>query len=206
MIIHLGLHKTGTTYLQKEYFPYINKRYISDEDLSGYPKKFNKNSFNDLFRELIIWGIKTKYGDNVKIILSIRNKNDWTKSIYNQIIRDRYFKSYKKYEKEVNPSYFIQEYIIFLEFMFKENFYLFDYDKFKNSPQIELDKLSDFLDCKKIKYKNIVYNKSLKNYHINIIRLINLISEVIKIKILKINKNNYNNSKSFILDTWSKNE
>lgn len=108
IFIHVGLPKTGSTWLQHSYFPKLDlilikykkdfkiipkkgKILISNESLSGSPRSSVK------FRYYLTYGLKKSY-PNAKIILGLREKKSWLKSLYNQgVKRGIYNVSYKKW-------------------------------------------------------------------------------------------------------------
>lgn len=101
---HIGLHKTGTTYLQKKYFPKLPIKYIkgskpffnvinfiaehnekiliSEENLSGqlFSGKKNQQFINT------ISSIKSAY-PNAKIIIGFRKHSDFIISAYKQALQ-----------------------------------------------------------------------------------------------------------------------
>ena len=181
--IHVGLHKTATTYLQKNYFPKINMKYISNELLSGNINSFD-NEFIDLKRELILLGIYTKYGKDIKVIIGIRNKEEWIKSVYNQVVKSTsYFKSFKSFCEVYNYD-FMNDYVKYTEFLFGNNLYIFNYDKFKEDQQNELDKLSNFLGVDIVFYNDNIVNSSISGLNLIFKRLLNLFYEFVKLKII----------------------
>lgn len=104
-IIHIGLHKTGTTYLQSSLFPNLKnynvyrgyeshrqllklgrekKIIISDEGISG--DLWGMNYLND-FKENIYF-LKKTY-NNPKIIFGIRNHSSFILSVYKQYLHEK---------------------------------------------------------------------------------------------------------------------
>lgn len=108
LIIHIGLHKTGTTFLQTKLFPtftkcqvvrgfhthrslisnYLDKNVIlSDEGLSG---NLWNGSYEEDFKHNI-QGIKKMY-KRPKIIFGIRKQELWIPSVYKQFLHEKGFK------------------------------------------------------------------------------------------------------------------
>ena len=105
IILHLGLHKTGTTYLQRRIFNQKNINLITNPNyaITNWhiePNKINILSMEALSlsmphskeqkrtkcnREEILDHLKKLFPD-AKIILGIRNKQSWLKSCYNEYI------------------------------------------------------------------------------------------------------------------------
>ena len=117
--VHVGLHKTATTFLQEEVFPklqgikYYNlikaknrqalllaaiesegKILISDEDLSGSPLVFGSKADE---RKKMAYTLHKLIPD-AKIIVGIRNERDWFKSVKNHILRVNPYRSEKEIE------------------------------------------------------------------------------------------------------------
>ena len=185
--IHIGLHKTATTYLQKEFFPKLGLKYFSCEELSCSAKLLYTNRYNDWnehMREFILLGIYEKYGENVKIIIGVRNKDKWKKSLYNQVVRSTsYFKSFKSFCNLKNSCY-VNDYVKYAEFLFGDNLYIFNYDKFKVDAQKELDKLTSYLGVDRIIYEDKRVNISSSRLKLNLLRLLNLFYEFVKLKLI----------------------
>lgn len=114
LILHIGLHKTGTTYLQKSYFPFlkglnyfsgypfftlfgqqelVNKTLISKEALSGLPwnEKWKKGIPNEdhwfSSFKLSVNNLKTVFPD-ARIIIVFRKHGDLLLSLYKQYIQE----------------------------------------------------------------------------------------------------------------------
>lgn len=108
--IHIGLHKTGTTFLQKELLKNIpetsvirgwyshrqllnvnedNNLIISDEGISG--RLFHKEYLTDFYSN--IKKIKKIYG-NPKIIFGIRNQESFIASVYKQYLQEQRYGSF----------------------------------------------------------------------------------------------------------------
>ena len=185
--IHVGLHKTATTYLQKEFFPKLGLKYFSCEEFSCNVKllyTYKYNDYNDFMRELVLLGIYKKYGKKVKVIIGVRDKDNWKKSLYNQVVRSTsYFKSFKEFCNLKNSGY-VDDYIKYAEFLFGDNLYIFNYEKFKVDAQKELNKLTSYLDVTKIIYEDKKVNISSSRLKLNLLRLLNLFYEFVKLKLI----------------------
>tara|TARA_R110002049_G_scaffold3795_5_gene27651 strand:- start:130278 stop:131102 length:825 start_codon:yes stop_codon:yes gene_type:complete len=117
IIVHIGLHKTGTTFLQKHVFPKITSLtiirawhthrqitdmvfketvLITDEGISGDPWK---GQYFEEFKRNIL-KIKHLYGD-VKIIFGIRKHDAFILSLYKQYLHQ---KGYKGIEHMYNTN------------------------------------------------------------------------------------------------------
>ena len=138
IIIHVGLHKTGTSFLQAEIFPRIkNVNYIgmlkygtkiyddklniiSDEELSVNPHlpPCHSDYFDSGQRYVIAERLHSIFPD-AKIILGIRNKDSWLRSVYSQYVKgggvhdfdsfvanvfDHRFLDFDSYIRRVSPN------------------------------------------------------------------------------------------------------
>jgi len=206
VVFHVGLHRTGTTFLQRKVFPNIkeielfgqgNKRWNPKIKLSG--EKINLISDENLsfggasFRENVKYSPKKKRREmakliknlypNAKIIITIRNKDDWVKSMYGEYIKKGGSKKFDYWYKHIlkKETLEFEEYISFLKKMF-DKVLVCNFEDFKNNPDIFLNKICNFIgvnvpvyDSKpigvrltksKIKFLRI-YNKIFKTKYIN---------------------------------------
>ena len=135
-VIHIGLPKTGTTYLQKNIFPQICKekkilyflenRQVSVSINDHIVKRFSGDEVDSLnlpdniliSNENLVSSFPSlsnisEYADKnlialekIKILITIRNPIDYLSSVYNQIL-----KSYI-----INPEFFFREQCLFKKF------------------------------------------------------------------------------------------
>jgi len=169
--IHVGLPKTATTYLQKFIFPQIKginyfspihyampnyilsiepdtkPTLISDEYLSSHyfiDIKGNKSGS----RFTIAKRLK-KLFPNARIILVLRNKEDWLKSLYVQYIKSPYrptisFEVFRE-ELEKTGATDFEKYVDFLNENFNEVLVL-HYEELKSNPRSFIKKICDFMN------------------------------------------------------------
>jgi hypothetical protein len=117
-ILHIGLHKTGITFLQKHVFPKIKGvQIISNESISGFPIMFGTNAKNlrngmaNVIRQL---------DPNVEILIVLREKEGWKKSIWKQYIKGGGIHGYEKFIKGFDSNYLdFSGYVAMLTEMFK---------------------------------------------------------------------------------------
>ena len=188
---HIGLHKTGTTFLQRQVFPYIKginyygtdtkekfgwptiitkKTVVSKERLSGEPYC---SPLDD--REYILDGIKIKY-PNAKIIVCLRDKNSWVKSLYSTYIKDGGTLSELDWVMKVfNISYLEQgEYVKRLWHIFgMSNVLVLYYKDFKNNKHKFIKDICDFMQVDMPQYEDKIVGKSLSAKLLKVIRLLN---------------------------------
>lgn len=122
VILHIGLHKTGTTFLQQEIFPKLKgvnyKIYyemqdykikdgavnlISCENLSG--SLLASIKFGAFERNALLYGMKALY-PNARIIVGFRDKKAWLYSVYCQHIKQgRLYRSYNAFLRTIPAEY-----------------------------------------------------------------------------------------------------
>jgi hypothetical protein len=177
IIFHLGLHRTGTTFLQNEIFPKIeglsynvyrpdspeyfldkNKiNLISREGLSGRP--FASINLNALERDLFAYGISKKY-PNSRIILGIRKKDDWLKSLYHYYVKGGGYMSYESWFNNFDKSYLdFERYIDLLNDLFDE-VYVYNFEELRNNKKKCIQDLCDFIGLDPPSFEDKAHNKS----------------------------------------------
>jgi len=108
IFIHVGLPKTGTTFLQRKVFPKMDVNFICKENLAtvNLSKKINLISDEELSFKIDMFGInKYEVADRIhklfpdaKIIVVFRDKESWLKSMYNQYLKS-FYRPYMPFEK-----------------------------------------------------------------------------------------------------------
>jgi hypothetical protein len=169
IVIHVGLHKTGTTFLQKEVFQRLEGveyfgngalcgvirpenlmvfkkdkiNVISHERFSGMP--FLPNSFDSRF--IIALRLKDLF-PNAKIIVCTReDKEEWLLSLWKEYVTGKTNGTlpYLKWEKQLNKKYLDQQrYVNFLRSLFQEVL-VFDYSKFNSSNEKVIEEICKFI-------------------------------------------------------------
>jgi len=206
--IHIGMHKTATTFLQKEIFPklkgikYYNlvnnkgnrhkllaiekagKILISDEDLSGSPLIYG-TSYTERYN---IADNLHKLFPNAKLIVGIRNKDDWLNSVIRHIAT-----SSPQYTKDEIRRIFDKNYLDFEYYISyvrqlwgNKNIYVYRYEDLKENPHKFIEGICNFMDVSVPDFTNRIVNKSIKGWHINIIRF--MASSIRKCYIMYTNK------------------
>jgi hypothetical protein len=189
IIIHVGLHKTGTTFFQNQIFNNVpnaklirgpnfttqlqkNKmNIISSEALSGAPYVRSDAKI----RFTIADRIKSCFPD-ARIIIGIREEKSWLKSLYSQFIRNGGFYDFDSWlEKVVDKDYFDQEsYIKYLKSLFS-NVYVFSFEDFCKNKKEVVTEMCKFMEVNYIDYQDIKYNTKLSKNRLNIIKYLNRI-------------------------------
>ena len=189
IIIHIGLHKTGTTFLQEEVFPKIKnvnynrdvfwtKNYpnkiniISNEWISGQPYH-SKAKKED--REIIAHKIHRIY-PKAKIIIGIRDKQSWIKSLHVQYVRKGgTFKFNDWYSKIFNKEMLdFDGYIELLKSMF-DKVYVYHFEELKKDHKKFVKNICDFIECDVPNYKNIKHNTSWNSAQLSLALALNKI-------------------------------
>ena len=146
---------------------------VSNENLSGDAIGFGFG--HDIDRNVILKGIKAEYG-NVKIILGVRDKESWLRSLYNKYC-DYGFKSYSRwYNENFNKSFLdYNKYIFDIKEQF-DNVYIYDYSLLKNDFPAFKKRLCIFLGYE-VDFNNVNVNRSVNIFSIYLLRFVNFCRE-----------------------------
>jgi hypothetical protein len=208
IFIHIGLHKTGTTYLQNKVFPLLkdvnyisvfstsivgNKNFvlceklskeqinlISDEALSGIPY----DSTSSASRSEIANRLYRLY-PNAKIIITFRNKDDWLKSVYKQYTKRDREKTGLDFNGWYNTLFDkslldFKSYEKYLKEKFSEVLVL-DYEELRDNPKNYIKKLCSFIGVSVPKFQLIYINKSRSDVVTKRLQEINALLEKYKV-------------------------
>jgi hypothetical protein len=187
VVIHLGYHKTGTTFFQNQIFnrltnvnlirtatfyaPLDDKKLniISDETLSGSPYVLS----NALIRFDIADRLKLCY-PKAKIILGIRDNDAWLKSLYSQFIRNGGIYDFKEWlDKVVDKDYLDHHiYISYLHQLWRD-VYVFKFEDFCQDKNKIIREMCDFIGCEIPEYHDVKYNTKLSPRRLELIRFLN---------------------------------
>jgi hypothetical protein len=177
IIIHIGLHKTATSFLQQEIFPKLDvdfycqprsreflgiktkqkKILISNEALSGKPH-LNPIDSNERIR--IANSLHLLF-PNARIIVGIRNKEDWYNSLFKQ-----YSKASATYNKQTFNNMFDKGYLDFdsytnhLKSLFP-SVYVYHFEMLKEDPKKFVDGICKFIGEPTPDFTNKVVNKAM---------------------------------------------
>lgn len=200
LFIHVGLHKTGTSFIQQEIYSNMvdlnytrrniflmkqtgdNKYLISNEGLSACPfesKMNNRMTYKDRF--VIADRLKSCFPD-AKIIICIRkDRVAWSKSLYSEYVKSCNILSYNKFMSKYNISSFydFDEYISYLKSNFKDVF-VCEFELLKSNLDLFVNDLCSFIGVRVPVFKNIVINKKLSDGDILRRKLYNLFDGGIK--------------------------
>jgi hypothetical protein len=180
VIIHLGMHKTGTSFLQKEVFPklegvnYLYKPYkiwdlILKENkinlISG--EAFSHSMPHNCLNQANTLKLLKKLFPNAKIILGVRDEDTWLRSCYSEYIKTGGRKSFKKY-KEL--KYDISGYVNKVEGLW-DNVFIYHQEKLNQ----ELSSMCNFIGVEMpILGKVTKVNKSFTTTQLKLWRVINI--------------------------------
>jgi hypothetical protein len=165
--IHIGLHKTGTTYIQSTLLPYLTgvslirgwlshremmaadfskTLVISDESLSG--ALFSGNYYNDFLTK--IQKLKTLYV-NPKIIIGIRKHDGFLLSTYKQYLHEKGTGDFSTLFNEEETGLIKHHELLLMEKLnlLKKEFsdvFVYSQESLRERPQDFLDGLCQFLE------------------------------------------------------------
>lgn len=186
IFIHIGLHRTGTTFLQKNVFPKIRdieyygrfkneffsvlnnyalsvntrvnrKILISDEGLSTTPFINCNETTVFTYADRL-----KKIFPTAKIIVTFREKKEWKKSLYNYyLLSFNNTLSYKEWEKNIfnKKDYDHKEFREYLKKLF-DNVLILHYKDLKRNPHDFIGDICKFMDVKKPDIKMKIENPS----------------------------------------------
>jgi len=181
IVIHLGLHKTGTTFFQEKIFNKIEnvnliRRYdliiklnkdkvniISNENLSITPfdNKFHKGLTSD-YRFIVIDRIKRLF-PNAKIIIGLRkNRLEWTRSLYSEYIKSYGCLSFDNFIQRFNiESYYdFESYVDYIKKNF-DNVFVYYLSDLRNNNKKIVNDVCSFIGVETPIYNNEIVNKRL---------------------------------------------
>lgn len=186
---HLGLPKTGSTYLQAKVFPKMPKikyfrKYYYNKYRNLNPRDGEKYFFTcemdvTLFEEMD--SIKRKFPDNAFIIVVFRKHFSWIISKYKNHIRKFGWIKFKKFFSpgeegllDISRHFYSELADAFFE-KFGDRVLLLNYDELKESPGSFVRKIYDFLDLpdEDIVYSRAVVKRSFSNNQLKILRNFN---------------------------------
>jgi len=164
-ILHIGMPRTGTTFLQHEIFPKLSIRYISPEFFRyghiGTLAEFynyileedtlisNENIYCDMWNKedtrFERLEMLNKLFLHAKIIFTIRDKDSLKKSWYKKSIGVGATWSYGEFLQQINTDVFDYEpYIEHLKNLFGD-IYVYKYEDFRKNPDEVIKEMCDFI-------------------------------------------------------------
>jgi len=195
ILIHIGMHKTGTSFLQKEVFPNVeNALYsrnkslrdyyhrgngeaivISDEILSGNP--FTKNTMQDFRWKINI--LKSMFSE-ATILVCFREPVDYILSLYKQFLHEGGTVTFDEFFNLDNTGILRNEDINYKERIeiLNQNFddvVMYDFSLFKQNPQHVFDQVGKRMNLKfvvPLRKKGVNVGIS-KKWQVNMLRNLN---------------------------------
>jgi hypothetical protein len=191
VFIHVGLHKTGTTFLQNEVFPKIpGINYHQKIDLTTVVEPNKINLFSDenldggsyrLFntvqqRYAILENLKLIFPD-AKIIICLREKGSWLRSAWKQYTLSYYGYSILEYCKRLDPQFYdFDGYVSKIKELFGEdNVLVIDFEYLCEFPKNFVGEICDFIGVPVPVFENKKTYESLSDNQINKIILFDTI-------------------------------
>lgn len=190
--IHIGFHRTGSTFLQKKIFPFFKNIEFGHDVL--FKKKYKKNilfsseTLTSGMTKNLNWKLMCnklyKHYPKATIIIVIRNKEFLKRSIYKYLVKNsNYFKSYSHFLKE--NQIFINkklEYIKICKYYKKkfgrENIKILCYERiFKNKKNLRKEIIDIFGECPPFTMEKINYSFNSK-YELYFKRILNFLKSL----------------------------
>ena len=189
VIVHPGMIKTGSTWLQREFFSrlkgyqilrefdlddYLEEKnlIISNEVLSGSIKWFSDKP-TDKFRYQIADRIRKMF-DDPYIILGVRDEEKWLNSVYKQYVKETGSLNKEEFFDAVYDDW--KSHSKYVDYL-KDNFdkvFIYDFNYFKNDVDGLVKDLCEFLDEPLVKdYNKFKINRTLTKNQIEMLRLMN---------------------------------
>ncbi len=205
--LHIGMHKTASTYLQKHIFPNFkdvdyyhglsslkgmlftlsnNKIIISHESFQGSPIKTIKvngpkgwiKTRNHRFN------ILRDLFPKANIILVLRQHGQWISSMYRQYLHQGGLLDYKDFFSIKEDKLIERKGLIYSELVesimstFNGNLLCINYNGLKNNNEKAVDVLQNFIGSTlENKKKSVQVNVSVKNYQAKLLKKINFFTE-----------------------------
>lgn len=183
VIIHVGLPKTGTTFLQEEIFRKLNLKFIRSLSIVRMATKEKKILISHeglsieydkpAYKKYIVAEYLKKLFPEAKIIVGIREKESWLKSIYSQYIREGGTKTFEEFYREFDKEHLnFEKYISYLKSLFDEVF-IYRFEDLKNNKYEVVKEICNFIGEPIPKFSEKKYRISLKPYQLKTMRAFN---------------------------------
>ena len=191
VVLHVGMHKTATTFLQAEIFPKLknvnlihkfelgSKLYedklniISNEGFSG--KSYHP--FTNADERFIKADRLHAMFPDAFILIGVRNPTSWHKSLYSQYLKRGGILKFEEWKENVDPRYFDTYYYInYLQKLFGEKkVYVYEFEELiKNHHKFVLG-ICAFLEVDVPEYENKVFQRSFTTRQKETMRKLNKI-------------------------------
>ena len=162
---HVGLAKTGSTFLQKNFFPYLkNIKYISAHDYINSIDIINKTNYKSYlisreFDKQFEREIKKfiSYFPDTKIIVVFRRHDQWIASQYKRSVKNGWHWSFKNYYNINNKGIWKNSDLTYMNKLkiikkySKSKPLILKFEELKKDPFNYLNKISNYTDSKYLK-------------------------------------------------------
>jgi len=162
---HVGLAKTGSTFLQKNFFPYLkNIKYISTHDYINCIDIINKTNYKSYlisreFDKQFEREIKKfiSYFPNTKIIVAFRRHDQWIASQYKRAVKNGWHLDFKNYYNINNKGIWKNSDLTYMNKLkiikkySKSKPLILKFEELKKNPFNYLNKISNYTDSKYLK-------------------------------------------------------
>jgi len=184
VFIHVGLHKTGTTFLQNEVFKKISGiNYQRKVDLTTHvePGKINLFSdenldggsyrlFADPFGRYHIATNLSKMFPDANIIVFTRDEKSWLISAWKQYVLSYFGYPFQEYYRRIDKTITdFNSYIGHLQKLFKNNVLLVHYEELLEAPEDVVKNICDFIGVPVPVFENKSVYKSLSDGQVGFI-------------------------------------
>ena len=163
IFIHVGLHKTGTTFLQREIFPKLQSdkiRIISNEALSGIPHQpvHHADGLGYFERYQLADYIHFRFPD-ARIIVGLREKKSWVFSCYCQYVKTGGFLCFDDWRRDVFYEKYLDfdGYVDYLRSCFP-SVYVYYFEDLQRDVNSFVKGLCDFIGVDVPVFENRFYN------------------------------------------------
>ena len=162
---HVGLAKTGSTFLQKNFFPYLkNIKYISTQDYINCIDIINKTNYKSYlisreFDKQFEREIKKfiSYFPDTKIIVVFRRHDQWIASQYKRAVKNGWHLDFKNYYNINNKGIWKNSDLTYMNKLkiikkySKSKPLILKFEELKKDPFNYLNKISNYTDSKYLK-------------------------------------------------------
>jgi hypothetical protein len=177
VFIHVGMHKTGTSFLQNEVFPNIpNICYSGKVDLTTHVEENRINLFSDenldggSYRLFNSWHDRYHIANNLKkmfpdagIIICLRDEKTWVVSAWKQYVLSYFGHSFVEYfERTSRESLDFIRYATYLQHLFT-NVLVLRYEDLQKDPERFVSSICDFMGVPHPAFVNRPVYQSLTN-------------------------------------------
>lgn len=183
IIIHIGLHRTGTTFLQKEVFEKLPINYIFDDAIHRIEIKPGINLISNEGLSLSMPHSKTnrlqvldhlnKLFPNARIIIGLREKKSWLKSCYSRYMLSGGILEFDVYKYQCKSN--VIDFDSYLKEVQKRfsNIYIYHFEDLKKKHRHTIKGICDYIGVDAPDYKMVTRNASLTDRQLRTLSWLN---------------------------------